>query len=400
MRTVLALCAALLIGIAAGAPGSASASASPSPAGVPPVSVSLGDGVAARDASGGALETVQDFSGDGVVLRAATTAGGVPVIVSGVTGGAADGGPEEVRGGGVGYAATPGAVELAWTAVAGAHEYEVYRDDTLLGRTGELSFVDGDVRPGAAHAYVIEADVLLEPQRVVDPETGETVYPDRWAGYRLYVPVAVPPEDPDRLSSATADFEATTTAQATSTFTYKTFIAEPDAPGFPCVVFPTNTYFGGDDRDWVSGTGGSFRTRMTATADWAAESLTTSRDVGETVNYNSDGTVRERRTASMSDMNFTDTDVTSTRASFMIDHSAANPFCESTGGAVRYNIAVSVYRAGIYITHGWRRPVPHHEAYVRHDAEAWHTVLRRTNSGFECLTGVCGTEDLNTVGSW
>jgi len=139
---------------------------------------------------------------------------------------------------------------------------------------------------------------------------------------------------------------------------------------------------------------------MTATANWGTRTLSTSKAIGVTINYNNDGSERSRRTASADDMRVLAPSVSSTRASFTFDHSASNPYCTTTGGAIRYNIAVSIYKNGSWVTSGYRRPVPHHEAYVRHDLGTWRTVLQRGNSGWQCLTGVCGTDGLGTSGTF
>lgn len=48
---------------------------------------------------------------------------------------------------------------------------------------------------------------------------------------------------------------------------------------------------------------------------------------------------------------------------------------------------------------GYRRPAPSHEAYVQTDNGGWQTVFRLKNNGFQCLTGICGTDSLSYSGA-
>jgi hypothetical protein len=153
--------------------------------------------------------------GSGVAFDWSRIPGGLPlpVIVSGVT--SAQGTapvPEAIDDLQTAHASPPDAVTLAWRPVADALTYTVYRDDALLAEIAEARFVDTEVSPGSVHRYVVEADVLLEPEPVVDPDTGDTVYPERWDGYRMHLPVAVPLDDPALVATFAGDFQAATTA--------------------------------------------------------------------------------------------------------------------------------------------------------------------------------------------
>lgn len=293
-----------------------------------------------------------------------------------------------------------GAVELTWSEVAGAISQAVYRDGALQGHVRDETWADDTAVPGAVHEYRVEMEVDGGSEVVRDPFTGETVVAPQRSSVTIVTAVPVPaPHRASRSGLAQVELaaEATAAAQVAATsnskFRYLTFIAPATAPGFPCVPLPTNTYFGGDNRSY-SATSTKYRTRATVTMNWATRKLTQSRGVGETINYNSNGTERSRKRASASEMVMTNTSVSSTRASFRLNHRASNPYC-SSGQAIRYDVSVSLYKSGSYIISGYRRPVPNHEAYVQSDSGAWRTVFRLPNEGFHCLTGVCGTDSLS-----
>ncbi|WP_062077381.1 DUF3238 domain-containing protein [Demequina globuliformis] len=293
-----------------------------------------------------------------------------------------------------------GAVELTWSEVAGAISQQVFRDGVLQGHVRDESWADDTAVPGAVHEYRVEMEVDGGSELVRDPFTGEEVLAPQRSSVTIVTSVPVPaPHRASRSGLAQVELAAEATAAArvaatgNSKFRYLTFIAPATAPGFPCVAFPTNTYFGGDNRSY-SATSTKYRTRATITMNWSTGKLTQSRGIGTTINYNNNGTERSRKRASASEMVMSNTSVSSTRASFRLNHRASNPYC-SGAQAIRYDVSVSLYKSGSYIISGYRRPVPNHEAYVQSDSGAWRTVFRLPNEGFHCLTGVCGTDSLS-----
>jgi hypothetical protein len=291
------------------------------------------------------------------------------------------------------YASTPDSVRLSWNAIPNVNSYQVYRDGELIGTVLGTSYEDEGLEPGSVHDYRVSADALMDPEAVTDPETGEVSYPERRMTYTAHTEALVAPKQEAGLKRAVQMLRDPRPTQQTTTFAYRTFINTATAPGFPCVKWPTNTYFGGDNRGYSSSSD-SYRTQMRVTAIWDSRQISSSKQVGATRNYNNNGSLRETKTATDRDMLIMNKSINDRKATFTLDHSATNPFCSNTGGAIRYKITVNLYKSGAWSTSGWRRPVPHHEAYVQKNAGAFKKVFQLKNNGFHCLTGVCGTQGL------
>ncbi|MFI0422320.1 DUF3238 domain-containing protein [Spongiactinospora sp. 9N601] len=181
-------------------------------------------------------------------------------------------------------------------------------------------------------------------------------------------------------------------------FTYRTFIRDKFAPGFPCTM--GGRKFGGDNRNFSSKTA-SFRTRMQIRVDWTRREYELLRQVMPTRIYNKRGKYLGSETASTKNMKFVDLKVSTTKASFEIKHWAQNPYCNV--GGIKYNLKVTLYRDGRFSVSGARRKAPHHEAYLRHDyfTNPALFVILKWNKGFHCLAAFpCRKEKLKASGRW
>jgi hypothetical protein len=310
---------------------------------------------------------------------------------------------------GVSYSATAKSVQLAWNAIPGVAEYEIYRDDALVAKVTGTDYLDTAVMPEAAYDYEVTGAALLEAEPVTDPDTGAVTYPDRWASFTGSTPVTVPPASlpklpkPPKCGVSCANdgighpdvidrpFDPPIPHTPTTTFEYRTFIADKTVPGNPCVLWPVGAKFAGDDRGY-SATSQAYRTQMRATAIWGAPSqLSSSKQVGESHLLNRDGSLRDTKRATDEDMHFKQLSLSRTKASFRLDHSATNPFCTHIGGTDRYKVTVALYKNGRWSISGWRRPAPHHEAYIQQGSGSWKTVIKKPSNGILCLTVICGT---------
>lgn len=367
--TALGLAGVLALGLAPGAPTQSRASAwefEASSISLHSDAVDLTDLKAVKSPVGNHLETpTQPY----------VTKGGEVVSITRIEGEVAGSGAAETIEAELlaGVSAKSG-VHLDWTDIEESAEYSVYRDGRLLGVVKDSHFSDPSPMPGASHSYLIEGIRRLPPRQVHDPETGKAHSVADEVGYSFFTPVTVPSAGTLEGVERAVDVSIQSAASKTTTFQYKTFIAEPKAWWiFTCVGEP-GWYFAGDNRGYSSTTGSS-RTHVVVTATWASKKLTYSKVVGPTKLYNEVGQLFQTKTASSSKIKVKTVGINGSSAKFEIDHLAQDPFCPPAGG-VWYKMTFSMYKSGQWIASGSRRPAPHHEAYVRHDAKSWHVVLR------------------------
>lgn len=283
------------------------------------------------------------------------------------------------------FAVTATTTSFGWVSDKPAANFEVLRDDVVVGRTSEPKFSESGLKSSTAYDYEIvayAADGSVVAQRLLPIETlGATVDGDR---SQVAVPMSYQPY--------------------TTAFTYETFIPNAQVPlGFMETMgcgqagFPNRT-FGGDNRSWATPTFSTpwdtpnYRTMLFANVNWdnpAPYDVIIQGGIGPTKLYDN-GTLIETRTATFNDTEITDTYKSGSYAQTRWDHSVSNPFC--LAGAITYHVVVRFYRSGTIQIEGWRWPVPNHEAYGRWDSgsgESWDSMYLATNEGFQCLTGIC-----------
>ncbi|MGO2471113.1 MAG: hypothetical protein ACTH7O_09330, partial [Microbacterium gubbeenense] len=170
-------------------------------------------------------------------------------------------------------------------------------------------------------------------------------------------------------------------------------------------AFKKDRMFGGDNRSYTMPTrsapydGVSSKTSVALNINWensAPYKIQWVKEVGTTRLYENYKLI-DSATASSDGIKIIDVSTTSAYAQARIDHKVANPYC--IAGAITYNVMFRWYRNGTFEVVGWRRPVPNHEVYGGWDNGKglinWHTLGKYGNLGFHCLTGACGTRDMN-----
>lgn len=205
--------------------------------------------------------------------------------------------------------------------------------------------------------------------------------------------------------------------QYTTAVTYRTFIEPANVDASMCNWGDTSYTFDGDGRSWsYPGSNEPFQTPNYRTLmmlninwnnappyDWVAM-----KNVGKSVTRRYGGIVQTTY-ADMDQMLFTEAYAASGYAQARFNHRASNPHCKifdiNYGGSIQYNVMFRIYRSGTIEMVGWRKPVPHHEVYVRwnrsNGSEFWAPLVRRGNSGFHCLLdGACATDNYNLSASY
>ncbi|GAA2639344.1 hypothetical protein SMC26_40975 [Actinomadura fulvescens] len=215
--------------------------------------------------------------------------------------------------------------------------------------------------------------------------------------------VAAPPGPVVLAENTQADPAEVVAKRKTTTFTYRTFIPDTKVTALGCYynnpIGGTRYWFKGDGRTYSTGPR-TYRTMMKVHIDWKKKKVTVDKDVGTTKVLNRKGKVVAKKRASMKRMKFDIKKKNIGRGvvSFGLDHSATIPFCPKTGGAIRYEVGVAVWKNGKYLLTGWRRKAPNHEAFIRQSGKKPKFLLKRKNHGFICLhAGLCKTEFLTPL---
>lgn len=278
---------------------------------------------------------------------------------------------------------------LTWPRVLGATLYEIDVDGkramTTKGTQVNLKSTDNPET-----YYTVRAIIPLPSSTVVDPRTEEKVTVSNSMSFNTSLRVVLPTTSKaDSILRGASDASPAAVYNKTR-FKYQTFISPQYVPSIGC-GFLQDGYFNGNNRGYSSSSG-SFKTRARAETDWINLLSLWYWEAQPTTLYDPSLTPVQTRTASV-DETIHAGSILGDSFNYYYTLSSSNPFCPEMG-AILYSLDFTVNRYGSYQMSGYRRPVPHHEAYVKFDSKAWRTVLRRGNSGFHCLTGICGTEPL------
>ncbi|WP_143121743.1 hypothetical protein [Saccharopolyspora antimicrobica] len=322
-------------------------------------------------------------------------------------------------------------VQLIWDHVPHALEYEVLRNEERLDVTNGNVYIDASVQPGGQYEYKVQA---LTPEKTplnkrwpwtgitaqkIGPDipasppgdksnTGpdgrplpEDVDPGLVDSGRVIVmnaPVAVPTNNStEQLETVLKQRQEAINAATDSTVRHQAFIPDAKALAWPCTWSP-NTYFGGDNRGFDA-TSSRNRTQLDAFIDWTRREVRQIKYTGDTRVYSNDGVLQESRNAGTDGMNiyWVPAETTDFQAVIRAEHSVGNPFC--TAGAITYDWQGVVYRDGVYTLEGSRYPVPNHGLYVATGLTGWRIGAELLNSGYECITGICGWDNIRARGN-
>ncbi|WP_151569281.1 hypothetical protein [Actinomadura rudentiformis] len=206
------------------------------------------------------------------------------------------------------------------------------------------------------------------------------------------------PSAPTTLAAPAAPAVEAAAQKNSTYFVYRTFIKDKRVNAFPCVA--QGGQFNGNNRSYSTKDSAGFKTNMALGVNWKTSKVHTSKKVSATKLYRG-GKLKGTKTATSKNMKFTGGKFAGTGSSrkytVTLKHSATNPFCTRIGGAIDYQVTVTIYRSGKVALSGSRRKVPNHEAYVFHNSLSGKRtfVLKKKNHGFKCLQPVaCKRETL------
>jgi len=282
-------------------------------------------------------------------------------------------------------ARTDDSVSFAWAELEGAQRYVVTAGDVVeVASTPAFSASYDEMGVDAQFAEIDAIDA---------------------AGVSLQTNL-IPIAGPDGSTLQPMGYQQYSTA-----YTYETFIPEARVAvdwmeAGACGGWPWQSVsFSGDGRGYRTPDftwpydEPDYRTMSMTIINWSNApeySILNGRGVGPTTMY-VNGVASSTKTAStagiVDDAMFRDGNYAQVRWT----HNVGNPHCAA--GSIRYQVTVGFYRnSGLIQVTGYRNPVPAHEIYGRWNVgatETWYSIMRRSNSGFHCLLGVCGNEVIN-----
>lgn len=289
------------------------------------------------------------------------------------------------------YSASETEVNFSWYAAAG--EYEVWEGGLLRAHSvGEIATVS-DLLPGQRYEFQLVGDISSRDALV--PST-------RSVAIQLH---------PSHSEAKDGEIAPLTYQQWNTAVTYRTFIQPASVGAAMCNWGSSAHTFDGDGRGFNTPSLSepyqtpNYRTLMFANLNWdnpPISRLMTFKNVGVSVTREN-GVIVDSSYAEMDQMLIVDAAANSTYGEFRMDHSAANPHCKlwdwNYGGAIEYDVQFRMYRSGTVEAVGWRKPVPHHELYVRWNrtdgTSFWQSMMQRGNSGFHCLVDLCPIDSIS-----
>lgn len=290
-------------------------------------------------------------------------------------------------------AMTRSTATVAWHLAVG--DFDVLADGKLLGTSSNGVFTIENLQNGAGFALELQGDVQTQ--------TGDTVPSSKTLSVRTY------PANENAVKEIVVSPQ--TYQQYSTAYTQRTYIPDALVDGSACNFGSTAYQFRGDNRGPSYPTAAEpngpidYRTLMFANVNWdspAPYDIITRKNVGESATL-LNGEVIHESYASMDNMLFQSPQSSSSYASVIFNHSAANPHCEfvfvNYGGAILYHVVVGYYRSGTVDVTGYRRAAPAYEGYARFNtptgSEVWSQMFTMPNAGFVCLSGLCGTEPMS-----
>ena len=284
------------------------------------------------------------------------------------------------------WAVTPATASMVWAD--NADRYEMRRDGQLVSSGETAAFSENQLVASTAYSYELTSfasDDSVLSTRLINLET---------------------PSDANDAPVSLMTYQPYSTAVQYDTFIPNDKVSMDFATTMGCgFAGQSNRFFGGDNRSWrtppsdAPWDAGDHRSMAFFNVNWDEahpNNLSWVFDVGSTKVYHG-STLEHERTASVNGIKMGSTAVGASYAQVQINHEVTNPFCAV--GAIDWDAVFRIWRSGTIEVVGNRYPVPNHEIYGRWNntgQEFWRQLGRYSNSGFHCLTGVCGTSPINS----
>lgn len=275
-------------------------------------------------------------------------------------------------------------VSLAWGAIDGIDEYEIYRDGKKVAKTRNTQFTDRDVPQDREVIYWIRAKRPVErtesPLRKIKSLAANIFgalnvasSPEQAAVEKFWLSKKIAP-----LNQLLGEKQGKA-PELKWHLRYLTFLPD-DVLKNPNLASP-NPYFQGDDRTFDPESK-HYRSLTNCIIDLSKQQGTFDfdKDIGTSIAYNWRRKFRKADVASSEGVDARISEETPQKTEILLTHSVGNPL--TTSPNIDYEVSATFYRNGVYDFIGVHDQSPNHEVYLKlGDHGSWQPLHQTESEG-------------------
>jgi len=281
---------------------------------------------------------------------------------------------------------------LAWGAIDGIEEYEIYRDGEPLETIQKTQFTDRNVEMDREYSYWIRAKRPLERSETgfseeksvaahlfglfnIKSSQQEAAMEEFWLTKKIAP-----------LEQLLADSPQVNVSEFNRIwdFRYSTFLPDKYLAN-PNLLSP-NRYFAGDNRTFDPNSS-QYRTQVNFSLQLGKEdsTLELQKDVGMSIAYDWRKKFRKADVASSEDIRLEKVKEDERNVMVTLKHSVGNPL--TTSPNIDYDVSATFYRDGHYDIVGLHDQSPNHEVYLKHDKmDDWLQIHEAESKGLAWMS--------------
>lgn len=281
---------------------------------------------------------------------------------------------------------------LAWGAIDGIDEYEIYRDGEPVETTQKTQFTDSDVEMDREYSYWIRAERPLERSETgfseeksvaarifgllnIKSSQQEAAMEKFWIAKKI-APLEQLLADAPQVN--VSEFKRTWDLRYT-TFLPDEYLANPN-------LLSPNRYFAGDNRTFTPESS-HYRTQVNFSLQLGNEETTLEfqKDVGPSIAYDWRKKFRKADVASSEGIQLEKAKEDDRNVMVNLTHSVGNPL--TTSPNIDYDVSATFYRDGHYDITGLHDQAPNHEVYLKNDKmDDWFQIHEAESKGLAWMS--------------
>ncbi|WKA58803.1 DUF3238 domain-containing protein [Planococcus shenhongbingii] len=281
---------------------------------------------------------------------------------------------------------------LAWGAIDGIDEYEIYRDGEFLDTIKKTQFTDRGVEMDREYSYWIRAKRPLEKSETGFSEE-KSVAAHLFGFFNIkssqeaasmeefWITKKIAPLErllADSPQVNVSEFNRVWDFRYT-TFLSDKFLANPN-------LLSLNRYFAGDNRTFTPDSS-HYRTQVNFSLQLGKEdsALELQKDVGMSVAYDWRKKFRKADVASSEGIQLEKVKEDERNVKVILKHSVGNPL--TTSPNIDYDVSATFYRDGHYDIVGLHDQAPNHEVYLKNDKmNEWLQIHEAESKGLAWMS--------------
>lgn len=281
---------------------------------------------------------------------------------------------------------------LAWGAIDGIDEYEIYRDGEPVETTQKTQFTDSDVEMDREYSYWIRAERPLERSETgfseeksvaarifgllnIKSSQQEAAMEKFWIAKKI-APLEQLLADAPQVN--VSEFKRTWDLRYT-TFLPDEYLANPN-------LLSPNRYFAGDNRTFTPESS-HYRTQVNFSLQLGNKETTLEfqKDVGPSIAYDWRKKFRKADVASSEGIQLEKAKEDDRNVMVNLTHSVGNPL--TTSPNIDYDVSATFYRDGHYDITGLHDQAPNHEVYLKNDKmDDWFQIHEAESKGLAWMS--------------